>query len=142
MKKVKQKKNTQEFEDITNQLKRALADYQNLEKRTLDEKKEWIMSGNKSLITNLLPVLDNLFLAQKHIQDEGLTLSVQKFSEVLESEGVTKILTKNEVFDPNTMECVSVQVGEDGKVLEEIRPGYIMNDNILRPAQVVVGGKE
>lgn len=142
MKKVKQKKKTQEFEDITNQLKRALADYQNLEKRTLDEKKEWIMSGNKSLITNLLPVLDNLFLAQKHIQDEGLTLSVQKFSEVLESEGVTKILTKNEVFDPNTMECVSVQVGEDGKVLEEIRPGYIMNDNILRPAQVVVGGKE
>ena len=141
MTKVKQKKN-QELEEITNQLKRALADYQNLEKRTLEEKKEWIMSGNKSLVASLLPVLDNLFLAQKHIQDEGLDLSINKFLEVLEGEGVTKIVTDNQEFDPNTMECVTVQEGEKNKIIEEIRPGYVMNDNILRAAQVVVGGKE
>jgi len=141
MAKAKQKKN-QELEEVTDQLKRALADYQNLEKRTEESKREWVFSGNKSLIAKLLPVLDNLFLAQKHIKDEGLNLSVNKFIEVLEAEGVTRILTEDEDFDPNSMECVSVQEGEDNKVLEEVRPGFIMNDKILRPAQVIVGGKE
>lgn len=140
MKKGKNKKNP-EIEELTNQLKRALADYQNLEKRTEEEKKEWILSGNRNLILNLLPVLDNLFLAQKHIQDAGLDLSVKKFIEILENEGVKKIETDGLEFNPNTMECVSVQEGEKNRILEEVRPGFIMNERILRPAQVIVGGE-
>ena len=82
--------------ELENLLKRALADYQNLEKRTEEERQEWIKSGNRNLILNLLPVLDTLFLAQKHIQDEGLNLSIQKFLDVLSEEGVSRIKTENE----------------------------------------------
>ena len=131
----------EELKKIEDQLKRALADYQNLEKRVQNEKRDWILSANKSLILKLLPILDTLFLAQKHIQDEGLTLSIQNFLDILKEEGVEKIETKDKQFDPNTMECVSVQEGEENKVLEEVRTGFIINGRVLRPAQVIVGGK-
>jgi molecular chaperone GrpE len=126
---------------LEDQLKRAIADYQNLERRVDENKREWVLSSNRSLVEKLLPVLDNLFLAQKHIQDDGLNLSIQKFLDVLSQEGVQRIETEEVEFDPNTMECVSVQEGEENKVLEEVRPGYIMNDRVLRPSQVIVGGK-
>lgn len=130
----------EQIEQLENQLKRALADYQNLEKRTGEERREWVLSGNRGLISKLLPVLDNLFLASKHMDDEGLNLSIQKFIDVLREEGVEKIETVGRDFDPNTMECVLVQQGEAEKILEEVRPGFIMNDKVIRPAQVVVGG--
>ncbi|MBI2621117.1 MAG: nucleotide exchange factor GrpE [Candidatus Levybacteria bacterium] len=137
------KKNEQienkELENLENQLKRALADYQNLEKRISDERQSFARVANKNLIAKLLPVLDTLFLAQKHIQDEGLDLSIRKFLDILAEEGVERMKTETEEFDPNTMECVRVAEGEEGKVLEEIRPGFSLNGEILRPAQVVVG---
>ena len=86
-----------------------------------------------------MPILDDLFLAQKHIQDSGLNLSIQKFLDVLSEEGLQRIQTEGQQFDPERMECVSVQAGEENKILEELRPGFIMNDRTLRPAQVVVG---
>ena len=132
---------TQESE-LEDQLKRALADYQNLEKRITNEKSEWIKLANRELIMKLLPILDDLFLAQKHIQDEGLDLSVQKFQDILEGEGVKGIETRDKKFDPNTMECVGVIAGEENKVLEEVRSGFIINDRVLRPAQVVVGRQQ
>ena len=140
MKKHEKKIENQEL-DFENQLKRALADYQNLEKRIANEKSEWIRAANRDLIIKLLPILDDLFLAQKHIQDAGLNLSIQKFLDVLSQEGVQKIEIQDREFDPNSMECVSVVAGDENKVLEEVRPGFIMNDRVLRPAQVIVGGK-
>ncbi|MBI4098328.1 MAG: nucleotide exchange factor GrpE, partial [Candidatus Levybacteria bacterium] len=125
--------------ELENQLKRALADYQNLEKRIAEEKSNWIKLANKDLILKLLPVLDNLFLAKVHISDEGLNLSIQKFLDVLSSEGVLRIETIGRDFDPHTMECVSVVAGEENKVIEEVRAGFIMNETVLRPAQVTVG---
>lgn len=130
----------EQIEQLENQLKRALADYQNLERRITHEKSTWITAANKDLILKLLPVLDNLFLASKHMDDEGLNLSIQKFIDVLKEEGVEKIETVGHDFDPNTMECVSVVAGEAEKILEEVRPGFIMNDKVIRPAQVIVGG--
>lgn len=128
-----------QLQNLENQLKRAIADYQNLEKRIAEEKSNWIRSANKNLILKLLPVLDNLFLAHKHIQDDGLNLSIQKFLDVLRDEGVARIETTGRDFDPHTMECVSVVAGEENKVLEEVRAGFTINDRMLRPAQVVVG---
>lgn len=143
MKKKNEKKiNNQELENLENQLKRALADYQNLERRITEEKSAWIRTANKVLILKLLGVLDNLFLAQKHIQDDGLNLSIQKFLDVLREEGVERIETSGRDFDPHMMECVSVQAGEEGKVLEEVRIGFTINSEPLRPAQVVVGGQQ
>jgi molecular chaperone GrpE len=89
----------------------------------------------------LLPVLDTLVLAQKHLNDKGLELSIQQFLDVIEKEGVKQIETKDKEFNPHMMEVIEIVDGEDGKVLEEIRAGYMLYDKVLRPAQVKVGKK-
>lgn len=129
----------EEIKNIENQLKRALADYQNLEKRIVVEKSVWIKIANKDLLLKLLPGLDSLILAEQHTKDEGVKLSIKHFLDILEQVGVKKIETVGKDFNPNFMEAVSTIEGEDGKVIEEVRQGYVLFDTILRPAQVVVG---
>ncbi len=130
------------LEDLENQLKRALADYQNLEKRVTLERHEWIKSANRNVLLRLLPVLDILILADKHVENQGIQLSIQQFLDALKQEGVEKIQTENKEFDPYTMECVETVEGKAGNVVEEVRAGYKLYDKILRPAQVKVGKGE
>ena len=129
----------QKAEDFENNYKRALADYQNLQKRVSEEKSEWIRSANKDLLLRLLPVLDTLILAEKHLKDQGLTVSINHFLDTLKAEGVTRIKTVGEEFNPHLMECVTTEDGEENKVLDELRAGYLLYDKVLRPAQVKVG---
>ena len=129
----------QKILDIENQLKRAVADYQNLEKRVIDEKVSWIKAANKDLILRLLPGLDSLILAEKHTQDEGVKISIKHFLDILEQEGIKKIETKDQSFDPNLMEAVHTAQGPEGQVVEELKSGYTLYGQVLRPAQVAVG---
>jgi molecular chaperone GrpE len=129
----------EKFQELENQLKRTLADYQNLEKRVEENRLEWIKLANKQLLLRLLPGLDALQLAEKHTQDEGVKISIKTILDILETEGVKKIETKGRDFDPNLMECIGTVEGEEGKVIEEIRPGFMLHDKILRVAQVTVG---
>lgn len=137
----------EDFENLENQLKRVLADYQNLEKRAILEKSEWIKLANKNLLLKLLPGLDSLMLAQKHTQDEGITLSINQILNAFSEEGVKKIETLGQDFDPKFMEAVStIEVDPsagsgqgEGKVVQELKAGYTLFDMVLRPAQVVVG---
>lgn len=129
----------EKIEQLENQLRRALADYQNLEKRQAEERREWIRTASKELILRLLPALDILILAGRHGGDQGLQLGIKQFLDTLKSEGVEKIQTQGKTFDPTLMECVETREGEGDKVLEEVRSGYIQFDKVLRPAQVVVG---
>lgn len=128
-------------EELEAQIKRVLADYQNLEKRTLEDRKNWISLANKELLLRLLPVLDTLIIASKHFKNDGLDLSIKQFQEVLKAEGLIRIETEGYEFNPETMECVETVEGNDGKVIEELSAGYLLNDKLLRPARVRVGGK-
>lgn len=132
----------QKIEELENQIKRIFADYQNLEKRVSSERREWLIKANKDLILRFLPALDFLLLSSKHIKDEGLKLSIQKFFDILKEEGVEKIETIGKEFDPNLMEGIKTVAGDENKVTEELRSGFKMGDQVLRPAQVAVGKKE
>ena len=125
--------------ELENQLKRALADYQNLEKRVAAERSEWIKTVNKELILRILPILDTLKMAAKHSQDDTLQVSIKQFEDVLKSAGATGIDTIGRMFDPLIMDAVATGDGEEGKILEEVRPGYMLHDKVLRVAQVKVG---
>ncbi|MBI2195454.1 MAG: nucleotide exchange factor GrpE [Candidatus Levybacteria bacterium] len=130
----------QKIAQLEEQVKRSLADYQNLEKRTKEERGQWIRQANKDIITRLLPVLDTLILASEHVRDEGLVLSIKQFLDILRSEGVEKIETVGAGFDPALMEGVGTVPGEEGKVVQEVRPGFrYTNEGVLRPAKVIVG---
>lgn len=121
---------------------RALADYQNLEKRVRDEKGEIIRASNKDLLLRFLPILDTLELAQKHEENSTLKVVIDQFLATLKSDGVAKIPTVGEDYDPMTMEVVTTGKGKEGVVIQEVRTGYLLHDKLLRPAQVIVGNGE
>ena len=132
----------QELEETEGKYKRALADYQNLQKRVTEEKVDWIRSSNKDLLLRLLPVLDTLMMAEKHLHDQGLAVCINQFLDTLKAEGVTRIKTVGETFDPVFMEAIVTDIGKENEVLEELRAGYMLNEKVLRPAQVKVGNGE
>lgn len=131
------------IEELENHWKRALADYQNLEKRTAKEREEYIKFASSDLIFKLLPIVDQLKAADKHLKDEGLNLVFLNFIKVLADEGLTKIEVLGKEFNPEEMECVDVVKGkEENKVVEEVGPGYRLKDKVVRATKVKVTKKE
>lgn len=127
---------------LENQLKRALADYQNLERRVDEERRLLSALSAALLIEKFLPVLDNLESAQKHLNDEGLEIVIKQFKDVLSQEGVEEIPAVGSTFDPHLHEAAEVQEGQnDNTVVKVLAKGYKLNDKVLRPAQVVVEKK-
>jgi len=146
-KKVKKTKNKeveqllQRIADLEEQLKRTVADYRNQEKRFEDEKHEFVKFANRELLIKLIPSFDTLFLAEKHVADEGIRITIKHLQDAFKDVGVERINAEGEMFNPEKMEVVTTIHGEENKVLEELRPGYMLNGKLLRPAQVTVGKK-
>jgi Molecular chaperone GrpE (heat shock protein) len=128
---------------------RAVADYKNFKRRTDQERAELIRSASAALILKLLPVMDDLERAMAGVTPEvaetpwysGFKLIPQKLQAILESEGVSRMQTVGEPFDPNRHEAIIYEPsedGEDGKVIAELQHGYLLHDRVLRPAMVKV----
>ncbi len=127
---------------LEDQLKRAVADYRNLENRVREERLEFVKYANRSLIEQLLPAFDTLLLAEKYTKDENLKITAKHILEVLKVAGIEKVETIGKKYDPITMEAVEVIEGDKEKVLEETQPGFTIYGKIIRPARVKVGGKD
>lgn len=128
-----------QLEETQAKYTRALADYQNLEKRTRDQHQHLSRLAGAALISKLLPILDNLERAATHLQDSGINLILSQFHSILESEGVTIINPVDQPFDPNLMECVDIVSGPEDQVVTVVEKGYLLNETVLRPAKVQVG---
>lgn len=144
---------------LDNQLKRAVADYRNLEQRVSQGRSELTNYVGAELIKKLLPILDHLEQALGGISEEerqsgwakGVELSVKEFNQVLAQEGLEEILADG-VFDPALHEAVDVVENpplpdgsgetKDNMILKVVRKGYNLNGKVLRPAGVVVGRKQ
>lgn len=124
---------------LEEQWKRALADYDNLKKRVSRERQRVEQSANQALLDKLLFVYDDLCRADENIADPGLEMVREDFWEVLKTEGIKKVKTVGEKFDPDLMDAVDMIAGEENKVVEEVCPGYLYQDRCLRPAKVKVG---
>ena len=122
--------------------KRAVADYQNLQKRVSSEKEQLVRLANEALLEEILPVLDNLETVLQHIKDTGLEITVNQFRDVLRRVGVEEIDLLKKDFDPHLAEAVDVVEGDENKVAEVVKKGYLYNDKVIRPAKVKVGKKK
>ncbi len=144
----------QSSEQLDNQLKRAVADYRNLEARVNQGRSELTSFVGAELIKRLLPVLDHLEQSVTGVKAtamseqsesngwvKGVELAVKEFKQVLAQEGLEEIVTDGQ-FDPSLHEAVDTRQGDDNMILEVVRKGYNLNGKILRPAGVVVGRKE
>lgn len=150
-KKKKKKKETkqedknlsQRVTELEAQLKRALADYHNLVRRMDEKRTNWRNRAKARIVDKMLDVYDDLQMANKHVDDKGLDMAVSQFWAVLESEGVQEIKTQGREFDADLMDCAQVVEGPENEVIETIKNGYLLNQEVIRPAKVKVGqGKE
>lgn len=125
--------------ELQEQLARSLADYSNLEKRIDSQRQMFITLATVSIIAKMIDILDDLNLTQAHLQDQGLKISIDKFTNVLKSEGLAEIKTSGQTFDPAFMECVDTAEGRENSIISVKKIGYTLNGQVIRPAQVVVG---
>jgi len=137
-------------EDYLESWKRAQADFINYKRRAEQEKQEMSQYANAQLILSLLPVLDDFERAFENTTTKeakrdwvaGVKLIDNKFRSILASQGLSPIDAVGKPFDPAFHEAVMRAQGEDGIVVQEMRRGYMLNDKVLRPSQVVVGNGE
>jgi len=116
-----------------------LADYSNLEKRIERDRQLFAVFTSISIITKMVEVLDDLELAYSHLTDPGLKMAIDKFTQVLKNEGLSEIISQDQLFDPVKMECVDTASGPDNQVISVKKTGYTLHGQIIRPAQVIVG---
>lgn len=134
--------------ELTEALQRERADSVNLRRRA-DEEKQRLGEFYKAMVVQeLLPAIDNLERAIKHtpkdLKDHSYVKGVQsvlkQFEECFAQLGVKRIKTVGEVFDPKLHEAVHMEEG-DGTVevvCEELQPGYLLGDEVIRHAMVKV----
>jgi molecular chaperone GrpE len=127
---------------------RERADLENYRKRTSREKEELLNYGTKSLIEEILPVVDNLERALAHAADdessavvEGIRMTHSMLVAALKKFGVTPIETAGAVFDSafhQAMAQIPTDQQTPNTVIDEFQKGYMLKDRLLRPAMVSV----
>ena len=131
-------------EVLKSQLARALADYDNLRKRSEAEREEIIKLSLFSFFEKLAPIIDNLKKAQEHLKDEGLQNVIRELARVISEEGVENIEAEiGSSFNENLHEVVEIEPTEDesrnGIISQVLQKGWrFTNGPIIRPAKVKV----
>jgi molecular chaperone GrpE len=141
-----------ERDDYLELARRTKADFENYRRRVAGEAAAAERRGRAALVRELVPVLDNLerALAAAEPRDgspdahlaEGVRLVREELVGVLKRSGVESYEPLGEPFDPHLHEAMMTRPAPDadaGKVLEVLEKGYRLNDDVLRPARVVVG---
>lgn len=135
-----------QIDETEDRLKRVAAEFDNYKKRNVKERDGMYNSLVADIVSNFLPILDNLEkAAEVETKDEeykkGIELVLKQFKDVLSARGVTEIETLGNTFDPELHEAVSsVQDGTKGEkeIVQEYRKGYKIGDKVIRHSMVVV----
>ena len=126
--------------------KRARADFLNYKKEETQRISEFLKFGKEEFILKLLPILDSFERSSKAIKDknnptiQGFLKIKEQIEDFLKNEGVEKIETKDQKFDPNFHEAVEQVANseESGVIIEELEKGYTLYETVIRPAKVRV----
>ena len=145
-KKKEKDKFEQQIEELTDRLKRSMAEFDNFRKRTEKEKASMYVIGARDIVEKILPIVDNFErgLAQAHEEDafaDGMKMIYKQLMTALDEMGVKAIETVGKEFDPNlhnaVMHVEDENVGEN-IIVEEFQKGYTYKDFVVRHSMVKV----
>ena len=129
-------------DEYLNNWKRERADFINYKKEEMERMAKLMQYGKEDMLEKFLPIIDNIYLAVKHVKDDGLVQIQKQIEEFLKKEGIEEIKTEGEKFNPETMEVMEevepADAQSSGLVKEELQKGYMMSGKILRPAKVKI----
>ena len=148
-KKEKKDKKDEQIAELTDKLKRQLAEFENFRNRTDKEKSQMYAVGAKDVIEKILPVIDNFERGLKSIPEDqkggpvasGMEMIYKQLITVLSDLGVTPIEAVGQEFDPNLHNAVMHAEDEglgENIVAEEFQKGYKYKDTVLRHSMVKV----
>ena len=143
---------TKERDEWKDKYLRSMAEFENLRRRSNQEKTDWIKRSTEKLALEVCEVLDNferalMQLEPEHAEDkfvQGILLIEQQLRSVLLREGVKKIEALGKEFDPSLHDALAHIPSEfdENIVAAIIQNGYTMNDKVIRPARVAVSNGE
>lgn len=139
----------EKIEELTDRVKRQMAEFENFRKRTDKEKSAMYEMGAKDIIERILPVIDNFERGLATVPEdekgtplaEGMEKIYKQFCKTLEEAGVKAIEAVGQEFDPNYHNAV-MHVDDDSLgeniVAEELQKGYMYRDSVVRHSMVKV----
>ena len=147
------------LKEAEDKLLRSLAEIENQRRRFEKEIKDAFEFGSFNFAKESLAILDNLQRAKIAIKNdevlknnkdlnkflENITIIEKDLVSIFEKNRIKKMSTKNHKFDPNLHQAMSEiedEKAETGTILQEIQPGYMLGERLLRPALVAVAKKK
>ena len=139
----------QNYSSCKEKLKRSLADFQNLQKKTYLDIENGVNAKIDSFMKNFLFLYDDFVRAKTALSNENIDVAgfesiLKNMNSFLSEYGVTPINALGEIFDPNFHEAISViedSTLDEGTITKEIRKGYISHDRVIRPTVVEISKK-
>ena len=143
------KKLQEENLELKDKWQRALADYQNLERRTQTEISQRVSANTNNLLLNFLNIYEDFLraensLSKEKINTDGIKAVIKNMETVLSENNIKQIDAVGEIFDPQLHEAVSMVEDDsldDGTITQEVSKGYISGKAILKPSKVIVSKK-
>jgi len=138
-----------QVKDLQDKLLRKAAEFENYKRRTENDQFNLINYAAESFIIKLLPIVDDFQRSMDHIDDldksksvkDGIKLVHEKLQKLLNEQGVKKMETKGEPFNVEFHDAL-MQKKDDSvpphTVIEEIEPGYLYREKVIRHAKVIV----
>ena len=147
---VKIEKLIQENSDLKDKWQRALADYQNLERRTQTEISQRVSEKTTNLLLNFLNIYEDFIraensLSKEKINTDGIQAVIKNMETLLSENNIKPIDAVGEIFDPQIHEAVSMVQDDsldDGTITQEVSKGYTSGKAILKPSKVIVSKKK
>lgn len=140
-----------ELEGMRERLMLSAADFENAKKRLSREREDFAKFSQENLLRDLIPVLDNFERAISHASQTklegpaksvvmGIEMVLKQMTEILKGQGLKRMTTVGQLFDPHLHEAIAHVQGEgrDNEIIDEIEPGYMLHDRLLRAAKVRV----
>lgn len=140
-----------ELAEMKDKYIRLVAEFDNFRRRSAKEKMELTQTAGKEIIQSLLIVLDDSERATKQMETstdinqvkEGIYLVFGKLKSILQSKGLKKMESINQIFDVDLHEAITEIPAPsqemEGKIIDEVEPGYYLNEKLIRFAKVIVG---
>jgi len=147
--KKKKDKKDEKIEELTDQVKRQMAEFENFRKRTEKEKTQMFDMGAKTVIEKILPIVDNFERGFTTVEEEdkedafvqGMDKIYKQLMTELEAIGVKPIEAVGQEFNPdfhNAVMQVASEEYESGVVAQELLKGYTYKDTVVRHSMVAV----
>jgi molecular chaperone GrpE len=146
---TKEDKQQAEYTELKDLLQRTQADFVNYRRRNEEDKANFVKYATSDVIEQILPVMDNFALAAKHVPTDiensswviGIKAIEKQLEQVLLVNGLTTVDAVGQQFDPKQHEAlgeIADKSQNDGIIMSEEAPGYLLNGKLIRPAKVIV----